>query len=381
MAFTHQQKLSTESNDTINATLLCNQCCGPLNTSGFCPISCLVICPKVCHRPYIDAIPPPEYSTFNGIDSPPPLNSKSISLLLTTFVALTLTILLIGAYVVFKYFRRRSSTRRTVVHSQRVTPPPDDEEFLEQGPVLDHPIWYIRTVGLPPSLISKISVCKYKSGDGLIEGTECSVCLTEFEEDETLRLLPKCSHAFHVPCIDTWLRSHTNCPNCRSPIATNMGRSPSPEPRTGNSVSSLEVIGLEDDAPSREIEHISQSVIVVTEVEVEAEESEEDRSRNAHIVEGVKNSMLLQPIRRSVSVDSLSATKISVAIADSLKISVLGDEIEQEKIKLGEEARFMDPNSSSSSIGSASCIKRSLSLSGRFFLSKYSISRNSVLPR
>ncbi|CAL1395531.1 unnamed protein product [Linum trigynum] len=46
----------------------------------------------------------------------------------------------------------------------------------------------------------------------------CSVCLSEFEEGESLRLLPKCSHAFHIPCIDTWLRSHKNCPLCRAPI-------------------------------------------------------------------------------------------------------------------------------------------------------------------
>jgi hypothetical protein len=69
-------------------------------------------------------------------------------------------------------------------------------------------------------VISSIAVCKYKKNEGLIEGTECSVCLNEFQENETLRLLPKCSHAFHIPCIDTWLRSHTNCPLCRANIMT-----------------------------------------------------------------------------------------------------------------------------------------------------------------
>lgn len=48
-----------------------------------------------------------------------------------------------------------------------------------------------------------------------MEGTECSVCLSEFKEDENLRLLPKCSHAFHLQCIDTWLKSHSSCPLCR----------------------------------------------------------------------------------------------------------------------------------------------------------------------
>lgn len=93
-----------------------------------------------------------------------------------------------------------------------------DQEFLDETTQADHPIWFITTVGLQQSVISSITVCKYKKYEGLIEGTECSVCLNEFQEDETLRLLPKCNHAFHLPCVDTWLRSHTNCPLCRANI-------------------------------------------------------------------------------------------------------------------------------------------------------------------
>ncbi|GMH17179.1 hypothetical protein Nepgr_019020 [Nepenthes gracilis] len=28
--------------------------------------------------------------------------------------------------------------------------------------------------------------------------------------------MPNCQHAFHIPCIDTWLKSQSNCPLCRS---------------------------------------------------------------------------------------------------------------------------------------------------------------------
>ena len=48
--------------------------------------------------------------------------------------------------------------------------------------------------------------------------TKCSICLFQFEEDESLKLLPNCNHAFHVTCIDTWLRSHKNCPLCCAPV-------------------------------------------------------------------------------------------------------------------------------------------------------------------
>ncbi|GAU19142.1 hypothetical protein TSUD_79650 [Trifolium subterraneum] len=90
----------------------------------------------------------------------------------------------------------------------------DDERVM----VIDHPIWLIRTIGLQQPVIDSITVLKYRKNEGLFDGTECSVCLGEFQEEESLKLLPKCSHAFHVPCIDTWLRSHKNCPLCRAPV-------------------------------------------------------------------------------------------------------------------------------------------------------------------
>ncbi|KAH7435833.1 hypothetical protein KP509_06G080900 [Ceratopteris richardii] len=53
----------------------------------------------------------------------------------------------------------------------------------------------------------------------------CPICLGDYNEGETLRLLPDCGHSFHVQCIDCWLRLHVSCPLCRSsplpsPVAT-----------------------------------------------------------------------------------------------------------------------------------------------------------------
>ncbi|GAA0170791.1 hypothetical protein LIER_24975 [Lithospermum erythrorhizon] len=44
----------------------------------------------------------------------------------------------------------------------------------------------------------------------------CAVCLGEFKEGEVIRILPHCGHMYHVPCIDKWLASHSNCPLCRA---------------------------------------------------------------------------------------------------------------------------------------------------------------------
>ncbi|XP_068667057.1 RING-H2 finger protein ATL16-like [Aristolochia californica] len=76
--------------------------------------------------------------------------------------------------------------------------------------------------GLDESVIRSIPIFRFKKGveDGKEKyWNECAVCLNEFQENERLRLLPSCSHAFHIECIDTWLQSNANCPVCRSSIS------------------------------------------------------------------------------------------------------------------------------------------------------------------
>ncbi|KAL8128580.1 hypothetical protein V2J09_017735 [Rumex salicifolius] len=69
--------------------------------------------------------------------------------------------------------------------------------------------------GVDRSVVESLPVFRFASLRGQKEGLECAVCLSRFEPAEVLRLLPKCKHAFHVECVDTWLEAHSTCPLCR----------------------------------------------------------------------------------------------------------------------------------------------------------------------
>lgn len=69
--------------------------------------------------------------------------------------------------------------------------------------------------GVEQVFIDTLPVFLYGSIRGLKDSADCAVCLNEFANEDKLRLLPKCKHAFHTECIDTWLLSNSTCPLCR----------------------------------------------------------------------------------------------------------------------------------------------------------------------
>ncbi|EOA36747.1 hypothetical protein CARUB_v10012585mg [Capsella rubella] len=82
--------------------------------------------------------------------------------------------------------------------------------------------------GLDASVIETFPTFRYSTVKTLRigkEALECPVCLNEFEDDETLRMIPQCCHVFHPGCIDAWLRSQTTCPLCRSNLVPVPGES------------------------------------------------------------------------------------------------------------------------------------------------------------
>ncbi|XP_077246934.1 RING-H2 finger protein ATL8-like [Tasmannia lanceolata] len=84
---------------------------------------------------------------------------------------------------------------------------------------------YTSGAGNPPAQIPANKGLKKKilrslpklSYNGAVNGklADCAICLTEFVDGDEIRVLPHCGHGFHVPCIDTWLGSHSSCPSCR----------------------------------------------------------------------------------------------------------------------------------------------------------------------
>lgn len=81
-------------------------------------------------------------------------------------------------------------------------------------------LFHLHDSGLDQAFIDALPVFHYKEIVGVNEPFDCAVCLCEFSEKDKLRLLPMCSHAFHINCIDTWLLSNSTCPLCRGTLFT-----------------------------------------------------------------------------------------------------------------------------------------------------------------
>ncbi|KAG6507287.1 E3 ubiquitin-protein ligase Os04g0590900-like [Zingiber officinale] len=162
---------------------------------------CSVYCPQWCYV----LLPPP----------PPPLASSSANASAIFFAAIGI---LAGALLLLCYRAFASHHCLWLDRYYQTRFPGDNAGGQSTWPN-----------GLDEALIRKIAVHEYRLGDGAVHGTVCAVCLSEFLEAERLRLLPKCGHAFHLPCIDAWLSSRSNCPLCRSNIAPPLHLPPAPE--------------------------------------------------------------------------------------------------------------------------------------------------------
>jgi len=111
--------------------------------------------------------------------------------------------------------------------AQRFRLPPFDlmrEIIIEIG-MLEEQAQNNRNRGLSEEQINELPHEVYHKNINQ-ESEACSICIDEFEQDQTLRKLP-CGHRFHIKCIDEWLKISNSCPNCKAEIPrTNLTTGP-----------------------------------------------------------------------------------------------------------------------------------------------------------
>ncbi|TKY70027.1 E3 ubiquitin-protein ligase RNF38/44 [Spatholobus suberectus] len=342
-------------------------------SQGFCSL----YCPQWCYVIY----PPPPPFEFPDDDSSPnfsPLVIAVIGVLASAF-------LLVSYYtLISKYCGTREYSSQSEDHEANV------ELEEDHNPSLHEP-WHAPTIGLDEALIKSITVCKYKKGDGLVEVTDCPVCLREFQDDESVRLLPKCSHAFHLPCIDTWLKSHSSCPLCRASIFTF---------NAAALYASAPVMELPSrNETSSENQHADENVAVARDSELDAVEedvtyggavpktalrafSDLGNLRGRHSVIEIRDEGY-DSIRRSVSMDHSFQSGRGLSVADVLHVNQEHEECSNgagpSKGSRGESSKSSYRRRVLHCVLSPIAMKRSFS-SGRFSLSRSGRGRQGVLP-
>ncbi|KAL2317670.1 hypothetical protein Fmac_031546 [Flemingia macrophylla] len=106
--------------------------------------------------------------------------------------------------------------------------------------------------GLNQATIETFPTFLYSDVKGLKIGKDtlaCAVCLNEFQDDDILRMIPKCCHVYHPDCIDVWLASHSTCPVCRANLV------PQPEDMNMPPMLSIQIPDNDDDEREHHHEH------------------------------------------------------------------------------------------------------------------------------
>lgn len=91
------------------------------------------------------------------------------------------------------------------------------EEFsilLQQVAALEEEINRIDPPGMSQNEINLLDSYIFPQEANESEAERCVVCLSEYQAQEVVRVLP-CRHEFHALCVDMWLLQARTCPICR----------------------------------------------------------------------------------------------------------------------------------------------------------------------
>ncbi|XWS50997.1 hypothetical protein CRYUN_Cryun12cG0138800 [Craigia yunnanensis] len=159
---------------------------------------------------------PTPYYNIDYYESSPSSSSIRISpVLLLIIVIFAVIFFIAGLLHLLVRFLIKSSSFSPIYQSNRYPGNSESHGLQRQLQQLFH----LHDSGLDQSVIDALPVFYYKDIMGLKEPFDCAVCLCEFSDHDKLRLLPMCSHAFHIDCIDTWLLSNSTCPLCRGTLS------------------------------------------------------------------------------------------------------------------------------------------------------------------
>ncbi|KAL3532922.1 hypothetical protein ACH5RR_006443 [Cinchona calisaya] len=162
-------------------------------------------------------LPPPSPPLPPPPPPPSPANHQFSGLNLNNKVSPSILLVIIILAIIFFV----SALLHLLVRYLLRPPTRDPDELMENVTALQgqlQQLFHLHDAGVDQSFIDTLPIFNYKAIIGVKSPFDCAVCLSEFEAEDKLRLLPKCSHAFHMECIDTWLLSHSTCPLCRASL-------------------------------------------------------------------------------------------------------------------------------------------------------------------
>lgn len=156
-------------------------------------------------------------SSILGTDHLHSSSDSSFPIIAIAVIGILATAFLLVSYYVFVIkcclnWHRIDLLRRFSLSRRR----PEDP-LMAYSPAMEHR-------GLDESVIRSIPIFQFKKETSPV--CECAVCLNEFQEEEKLRMIPNCAHVFHIDCIDVWLQNNANCPLCRTSISSSTCRFP-----------------------------------------------------------------------------------------------------------------------------------------------------------
>ncbi|XP_072959070.1 RING-H2 finger protein ATL39-like [Typha angustifolia] len=134
-------------------------------------------------------------------------------------VTLNIAVILLIYFLFWRFFWNKKST-------------PGDENNSNASSTTTSPSNSPRARRVDSHVVASLPVSVHE-GTTDADKLECAVCLSEVKNGDRCRVLPRCSHKFHVECVDMWFQFHSTCPLCRAAVES---KAPAPPGSDGDQV-------------------------------------------------------------------------------------------------------------------------------------------------